>query len=307
MFMTQFKYISFITSQELENDFVIPCCDENNDSCILIKNSVKKTVQSSYSTDNLDVKLNRVLTRGESDYYFHIIRAKKNDGYSKEQFETIFQYVFKKIDRPIDDIVLATLITSLEDFFKVTPEKNKRDIQIGVFGELLTIKYLYDIGYRAIVDKYHTNFYSKHDVEISSKLRLEVKATTSEKRIHHFKHNQIMRKDVSVVVSSVLLEESKEGLSLRELFDLVMPLFANPDSQFALKKLMIRCGLDNEEYNGMAFSFDKALDDIKFYDVNSLPRIEKDSFDGIYNIEYDVDCSNCQYIESSNLLRVFGK
>ena len=110
---------------------------------------------------------------------------------------------------------MATLITSLEDFFKVTPEKNKRDIQIGVFGELLTIKYLYDIGYQAIVDKYHTNFYSKHDVEISSKLRFEVKATTSEKRIHHFKHNQIMRKDVSVVVSSVLLEESKEGLSLR--------------------------------------------------------------------------------------------
>ena len=77
-FMTQFKYISFITNQELEDDYVIPCCDENNDSCILIKNSVKKTVQSSYSTDNLDVKLNRVLTRGETDYYFHIIRAKKN-------------------------------------------------------------------------------------------------------------------------------------------------------------------------------------------------------------------------------------
>ena len=189
----------------------------------------------------------------------------------------------------------------------MTPEKNKRDIQIGVFGELLTIKYLYDIGYQAIVDKYHTNFYSKHDVEISSKLRFEVKATTSEKRIHHFKHNQIMRKDVSVVVSSVLLEESKEGLSLRELFDLVMPLFTNPDSQFALKKLMIRCGLDNKEYNGMSFSFEKALDDIRFYDVNSLPRIDKDSFDGIYNIEYDVDCSNCRYIETDNLLRVFGE
>ena len=305
--MTQFKYISFITNQELEDDFVIPCSDENNDSCILIKNSTRKTVQSSYSTDNLDVKLNRVLTRGTTDYSFHIIRAKKSDGYSKEQFETIFQYVFKKIERPIDDVELATLITSLEDFFKVTPEKNKRDIQIGVFGELLTIKYLYDIGYQKIVDKYHTNFYSKHDVEISSKLRLEVKTTTSEKRIHHFKHNQITRKDVSVLVSSVLLEESKEGTSLRELFELVMPLFSNPDSQFALKKLMVRCGLDNPEYNGMSFSFDKALDDIRFYDVKSLPRIEKDSFEGVYNIEYDVDCSNCEWMEVDHLLRALGE
>ena len=72
--MTLFKYISSITNQELEDAVVIPCCDENNDSCILIKNRSKKTVQSSYSTDNLDVKLNRILTRESKDYYFHIIR-----------------------------------------------------------------------------------------------------------------------------------------------------------------------------------------------------------------------------------------
>jgi hypothetical protein len=304
--MTQFKYISSITSQELEDDFVIPCCDENNDSCILIKNSLKKTVQSSYSTDNLDVKLNRVLTRESTDYYFHIIRAKKSDGYSKQQFETIFQYVFKKIDKPIDDVELATLITSLEDYFKITPEKNKRDIQVGVFGELLTIKYLYDIGYQQIINKYHTNFYSKHDVEISQKLRLEIKTTTSEKRIHHFKHNQIMRRDVTVLVSSVLLEESKEGLSLREMFEMVIPLFSDPDSLFALKKLMIKCGLENEEYNGLSFSYEKAMDDIKFYDADSLPKIPQDSFDGVYDIEYDVDCSNCEWIEPNNLLNVLG-
>ncbi len=300
--MTQFKYISTITSQELETNYVIPCCDENNDSCILIKNSAKKTVQTSYSTDSLDVKLNRVLTRETKDYYFHIIRAKKSDGYSKEQFDVIFQYVFKKIEKPIDDIELSVLITSLEDYFKITPEKNKRDMQIGVFGELFTIKYLYDIGYQSIVDRYHTNFYSKHDVEINAKVRLEIKTTTSEKRMHHFKHNQIMRNDVSVIVSSVLLEEAKEGVSLKEMFNMVLPLFLNPDSQFALKKLMLRCGLTEDDEEGMSFSYEKALNDIRFYSAKMLPKIEKESFEGIYNVEYDVDCSNCQWLEIEELL-----
>lgn len=302
MFMTQFKYISLISNEELENNAVIPCVDEENYSCILIKNSKNKVVQSGYSTDNLEVKLNRILAKNGFDYYFHIIKSKNTDAYSKNQFNTIFEYVFKKIEHPIDDVELSTLITSLEDYFKVSPEKNKREIQIGVFGELLTINYLYNAGYEDIVNKFHTNFYSKHDVEINDKVRLEIKSTTSEKRIHHFKHNQIMRKDVDVVLSSVLLEESKEGKTLKSMFEDVMNLFSNPDSKFALQKLMIKCGVAEED-EGMSFSFEKALNEIKFFSADVLPKIPVESFDGVYNIEYDVDCSNCDNLLIDELLK----
>ena len=216
--MTKFKYISSITEEELENNVVVPCTDEDGFSCILIKNAKAKTISSGYSTDNMEIKINRVLLRNGKDYFFHIIRAKKTDAYSRSQFDTIFEFVFKKIEDAVDDVELSGLITSLEDYFKTTPEKNKREIQIGVFGELFTIKYLYDVGYHEIVEKFHKNFYSKHDIEINSKVRMEVKSTTSEKRIHHFKHNQIMRSDIKVVLSSVMLEESKEGTSLKSLF-----------------------------------------------------------------------------------------
>lgn len=301
--MNKFKYISSITESELEENVVVPCTDEDGFSCILIKNAKTKTISSGYSTDNLEVKINRVLFRNGKDYFFHIIKAKKTDAYSKNQFDTIFEFVFKKIDLPIDDIELSGLITSLEDYFKTTPEKNKREIQIGVFGELFTIKYLYDIGYENIIDKFHKNFYSKHDIEINSKVRMEVKSTTSEKRIHHFKHNQIMRSDVKVILSSVMLEESKEGVSLKSLFEDVIDLFEDPEAKFALQKLMIRCGLvDGEE--GMSFAYEKALTDIRFYDAVRLPKIDRESFDGITNIEYDVDCSNCEYFNVEDLIGV---
>lgn len=291
--MIQFKYISSLTEEELKEKTVIPCTDEDGFSCILIKNNKNKILATGYSTDNLDVKINRVLSRNGEDYFVHVIKAKKSDSYSKMQFNTIYEYVFKKIEEPIDDVQLSGLITSLEDYFKMTPEKSKRDIQIGVFGELFTIKHLYDCGFKDIVNKYHTNFYSKHDVEINKDLRLEIKTTTSEKRIHHFKHNQIKRSDVEVLVASILLEESKEGVSLREMFEMVIPLFSNADSIFALKKLMIRCGLEDNE-NGMAFSFEKAGNEIKYFNAQNLPKIDHESFEGITNIEYDVDCSNCE-------------
>ena len=300
--MTKFKYISSITEEELENNVVVPCTDEDGFSCILIKNAKAKTISSGYSTDNMEIKINRVLLRNGKDYFFHIIRAKKTDAYSRSQFDTIFEFVFKKIENPVDDIELSGLITSLEDYFKTTPEKNKREIQIGVFGELFTIKYLYDVGSPEIVDKFHKNFYSKHDLEINSKVRMEVKSTTSEKRIHHFKHNQIMRSDVKVILSSVMLEESKEGTSLKTLFEEVIPLFDDPDAKFALQKLMVRCGIaDGEE--GLSFAYEKALNDIRFYDAVNLPKIEKETFDGITNIEYDVDCSNCDYFNVDDLIK----
>jgi len=118
--------------------------------------------------------------------------------------------------------------------------------------------------------------------------------------------NQIKRRDVDVIVSSVLLEEAKEGMSLKEMFELVIPLFENPDSIFALEKLMIRCGIE-EEKEGMAFSFEKAMLDIRFYSADELPKIDEESFEGITNIEYDVDCSNCEYFNNDDLISLLNE
>ena len=70
--MTKFKYISSITEEELENNVVVPCTDEDGFSCILIKNAKAKTISSGYSTDNMEIKINRVLLRNGKDYFFHI-------------------------------------------------------------------------------------------------------------------------------------------------------------------------------------------------------------------------------------------
>lgn len=303
--MRKFKYISNITEDELDDNCVISCINENGMPCILIKNAIQKTVSNYYSTDNLDVKFNSVLELHDVDYYFHVITSKRDDDISKQQFEIVFDYVFNKLDNPVDEDGLNRLFGSIEEFFRITPEPENRLVQIGLFGELLTVKNIYNHGYENIVNKYHKDFFMKHDVEINNETRIEIKATTSTVRIHNFKHDQIRRKDVDVYVASLLLEESQEGLSLYELFNQVISINSDPENIFSLIKLMKKYGI-SEEKQGVCFSEELALMNMQFYNAKDLPQINIDAIEGVSNISYSVDCSFTPSIPIDDLIKLFN-
>ena len=172
----------------------------------------------------------------------------------------------------------------------MTPDPNRKNVQIGVFGELLTLDFLKQAGYPEILTKYHTDFFSKHDIEISNALRLEVKSSVGDKRIHHFKHDQLYRKDIKLLVASVLLETSQEGLTLSSLFLRILVMTVDPDMRFALQKLMVRCGV-SEDDQGLSFSEEYAFSRLKIFDAVNLPKIEGDAPNGVSSVEYDVDCA----------------
>ena len=299
--MKQFKYYSDITEEELSNNIVLPCKDQDGMLCIFIKNSEDKTVPNNPNTDNLNIKMNTVLSKDGKDYYFHIITSKQIDSYYQEQFNIIFEYLFKKIDKPISDSDLTSLIMSLEEFFRITPDKDLEKLQIGVYGELLFIKYLYEKGYTEIVQKYHQNFYTKHDVEITDKLRIEIKTTKGDKRIHNFGHQQIYRPDLDLYVASLLIEPVENGFSLYELFQCVINLYANPDFIFSLQRMMRRCDV-NEEKLGIQVSYTKAIDDIRIFNAEDLPKFSIKEPKGVTNVKYDVDCSFAEGLDISDFI-----
>lgn len=294
--MKQFKYFADITEQELLENVVIPCTNQDGMQCIFIKNNEEKTVSNNSNTDNLSIQMNSLLNKDGKDYYFHIITSKLNDSFYKEQFKVIFDYLFKKIDKPISDFELTSLILSLEEFFKITPDVDTRKLQIGVYGELLFIKYLYDEGYNEIVNKYHQNFYTKHDIEITDKTRIEIKTTAGDKRIHNFGHQQIYRPDLDLYVGSLLIEPVEKGFSLFELFQEVINIYSNPDFILSLQKMMKRCNVNNDNH-GIQVSYNKAIDDIRIFNSKDLPKFEIKEPKGITNVHYDVDCSFANNIE----------
>lgn len=294
--MKQYKYIGNITRQELDEGIVQACINEDGFRCVLIKNAEPKTVLSRYETDNMEIKLNATLAFNDQNYYFHIITTKKNDYEANRNFDLVYEYIFMKIKEAVSDDMLAKLILSLEEYFRISPERDSRKLQIGVWGELFCVLTLYKLGYVGVIEKYHNNFFLKHDIEFSDSIRMEIKTTVGTKRIHHFRHDQICRADVVVLVASLLLEESQEGLSLYELANLVMNIMSEPDDIFALQKILRLCGI-SEENKGLIISKDKALEDIRYFLANQLPMLDSEIPQGISNVEYDVDCSFGEHID----------
>jgi len=288
--MKQFKYISNLSEEELNKYIVHACINEDGNRCILIKNLVNKSVVSKYDTDNLEIRLNTVLHYDDIEYYFHVITAKKNDLESNKGFELVYDYIFKKIQNPVLDSELAGLILSIEEYFRITPERSNRTLQTGVWGELFCIKWLYEHGCSEILQKYHNNFFLKHDVELSKDLRMEIKTSLDQTRIHHFRHDQICRKDISILVASLIVEEAMQGTSLFTLFAQILDLIADFEDRFALQKIMKMCGVDQNN-QGLSFTEKKAGDDIRFYDACSLPKLVIEMPQGVSKVEYNVDCA----------------
>lgn len=293
---TEFIYFAEITEKDFEEKHVLPFTNEDGRPCVLIRNSTDKQNILTGSTDNLEYRLNTVITRNEKRYFFHIISCIKNDGYSKEQFAIAYNYLFKSIDEPKSDFEIGSLINSLEQLFKITPEKDRFKLHVGVYGELLFLDDMIKMGCSDIISSYHSNFFSKHDLEIDRLNRIEIKTTVGTKRIHHFSHDQIFRNDVKVYVVSNLLEESEEGVSLNEIFEKIISQTTDPKSILWLGQLKGYCGISNNN-SGPSFSYEKAINDLRIFDAKDLPHLEIKDEQGITNISYDVDCSLSEELE----------
>lgn len=285
-----YKYISEITEDEFKKCPVLPFKSEDGRPCILIRNSKQKTVLQKGKTDNIEYHLNSLIDKDGEKHYFHLVCCIKSDEYSKEQFNIAYNYLFKKIKYPMNDIDLTKLITSLEQLFKVTPNPDKTKLQTGVFGELLFLLYIYEKGYPLILNKYHSYFYSKHDIEIDNHNRIEIKSTVKSKRIHTFGHEQLFRKDINVFVASLILEYSQEGITLYDLFEQIMQLITNPEDYMDMGTLKALCGISEIE-KGPSFSYTKSIEQIKIFKSEDLPHLEIEHVNGVTEIHYDVDCA----------------
>lgn len=301
-----FKYISDLSEKEFDNNVVLPFYNEKGRPCILIKNSKQKNNIFRGTTDNIEYHLNTIVQKDGKNHYVQIISCLKDDGYSKEQFTIAYDYLFKLLDSPKSDVELGSLINSLEQLFKVSPEKDLFKLHVGVYGELLFLYYFKSLGCEKIIDKYHSNFYLKHDLELNKNNRIEVKTSVNSKRIHHFSHDQLYRKDVQVYVGSIILEESSEDVSLNELFNMVIAQTSDPSSILWFGQLKGFCGISKENV-GPSFSFDKACHDIKVFYSKDLPHLEIEEVKGISNVSYDVDCSMADNLDNNEFANLINQ
>lgn len=299
------KYIGKISNEELENQNVFYVQNEIGEHCIFIKNSesivgVDKPAYCWMIKYKTNVKLN--FEDNKKSIFCHIIICSDKTNDTTEKFKIMYEYLFKKITKPLNDFEIQKLMISLSELFEKPYLGSIDSTRKGIYGELLFI--LKSLEHNSnLISKYHSNFYSKHDLEIDYKNRIEIKTSISQNRIHTFSHDQIFRQDVKVFVVSILLEESDEGVSLYDLFNIIKEKNIDYEAQFKLQKILNITSVSKED-KGPKFSLEKALDEIKIFESNNLPKLDIIKTNGVTNIRYDVDCSFAKEIKFEDFIKI---
>ena len=105
-----YKYITEITEKEMNEMIIIPCLNDNGFRTLLIKNLTKKRIESNYDTKHLIIKKNITLYYDNQPYFFHLISCKENTNLMNYNFDIIYEYLFKKIEEPIEESTLSELL-----------------------------------------------------------------------------------------------------------------------------------------------------------------------------------------------------
>lgn len=184
------QYFAEMKIENISNRNVILCKDEEGRMTLLIRNSLNEENHVSFQNDYLLLKNNVNLTvENISLGNFHILICKKTDDISVSHFARVCNSIFVKNDKPISSDEMVKLFYSLERIFSEKEMKNS-NLEIGLYGELAVINYLFKLGSK-FYDKWHGDFFNKHDFELNEKVKVEVKTTTKNNRIHTFNHDQI--------------------------------------------------------------------------------------------------------------------
>lgn len=270
------------------NDIFVMAIDAEGHRCALLRSLDENTAQR-LKTDYMILKTNIVMVdeNGENKGKYHIIQCLSQDINVNIQFARVCQYMFSNNENPVGTSIIIELFQDIQTLFETTPDTDKHDLQVGVYGEMILIKYFRMAGRNDLADAWHSDFYSKHDIEIDATHRIEIKTTNKEKRVHNFRHNQLVHGNVDIVVASVKVEECEQGTPLYNLMIEAQGQFTDIKKKKLIEKLIKRCDL-SEEDTGIICDEQHSFNNIRFYKAADVPHISSEIPAGVTNVSYDV-------------------
>ena len=225
--------------------------------------------------------------------YVHIILCKSNTYSDVIAFLKLSQTFIDFIKESKDSSIISEFFIALTNLFANKEVPTKQELR-GFFTELYLINYLFYHNIN-ILKYWQKQDKMKFDFMINETKRIEVKSTTNESRIHHFKHAQLLTRCYDIKIASFLIRETNEysGLSLDSLLS---KLYARNIVDY-YSNIYIMNFIKNipEDYIKHTY-FDEIYlkNNLKFYDVNSIPKYSEDEPDGVTKTEYDSDLSNAK-------------
>lgn len=293
------QYLTDIGIDEIHERNVVVCKDEEERTTLLIRNSLNSKDYATFQNEYLLLKNSvNLLVENKNIGNFHILICKKTDDISVAHFCRVCDYLFVKNNKSMSSEEMVKLFYSLERIFSEIVIKNT-DLEIGLYGELAVINYLFNINSK-MYDKWHADFFSKHDFELNKRVKLEVKTTRKTNRIHSFSHDQVYRTNLKVYIISSIIQPCEKGTSLYELCKQTIEILTDKTQMLAIELLIKKLGL-SEEYQGVNCILEDVYSKLKLYNAEDVPHLQGVIPEGVSNIHYDIDLSNVRDIQFQEL------
>ncbi len=232
-----------------------------------------------------------------------VLRCRSVDSSLREYFLRSLSGVLAGLppDRP-QIIELSRAVYKLSELFRSLEDPPQATLQ-GLWSELFLITEANDIALAA--QAWHAEPRALHDFSLGEQ-RVEVKSTTSSRRIHEFLLDQLLPPvGTEVVVASFVLQESVSGLSVEDLMQRIVSSGALSDEtiQRVLRVISVSLGRDWRDARRVGFDRDSALKHLRFYDGSDLPRVDRPHFNEISDIRFKCDLSGIAPITRGKLAK----
>jgi hypothetical protein len=136
-----------------------------------------------------------------------------------------------------------------------------------------------------------------------------VKSSTAPHRVHEFRLEQLLPvQDSRVIIASFILEESGRGVSIDDLW---LDILANPQITVELRDrvsriLTLNLGRDWRHARNVAFDPELALNKLKLYDVNFVPKVDSDVPVEVSEIHFKSELTDAPSLSRADAVRHGG-
>lgn len=181
-------------------------------------------------------------------------------------------------------------IRRLLELFRALENPGKRSLQ-GLWAELLLIARSQDPCFAACA--WHAEPAAMHDFAAGND-RLEVKSTSRIIRQHHFRLEQLASPPGGrLVVASVMLTSSEDGVTIRELVERVSSLLpADTEHRSRFEAIVASSiGSDWRLISTAGFDEDLAVASLRFFPGESIPSVARDTPVEVSEVRFLVDLS----------------
>ena len=171
----------------------------------------------------------------------------------------------------------------------------------GLWAELLVISQSQNPEY--LIKAWHSTPKSKFDFNDGTD-KIEVKSSSAMERIHAFALEQLIPNENSkLIVVSVFAVQTGVGKNIADLRTIIFSRIHDLQIQSLLDSIVFQTlGTDLESSFDYCFDYQLAVDEIRFFDSNSIPKIKKENIPvEISNVKFSCNLSSLPYMTKDEL------